>query len=338
MQSAAFALGFCALLVVSAIDYSKYGQYAKYIYIVCLLLLGATLIFGTGKRRERCKKLDSFRLDWHTAVGNRENRIYNHICKAPFNGEKNVNTKRNLFALILHIVPLVGLIMLQPDLGTTMVFLCIFAGMIFLSPAYRTNTFFSALVLIGAAVPIAWKFFLKNYQKSRIIVFFSIPKATLWATATTLSSRKIAIGSGRIFGKGLFKGTQTQLGFVPAKAHRLYIRGNRRRTRTYRLYCRNRAFIYARCAMHLRIKFVERQIRTLHLRRCRVYVYCSHFFGKYRNVYRSYAGNGYSASVFLICRLVACYKPYCNRTCFKRPKSGAESYRCKNFKHLSAQK
>ena len=49
VQSGAFAIGFCAMLAVSAIDYSKYGQYAKYIYIVCLLLLGATLIFGTGK-------------------------------------------------------------------------------------------------------------------------------------------------------------------------------------------------------------------------------------------------------------------------------------------------
>ena len=46
---------------------------------------------------------------------------------------KNVNNHRNLFVLILHIVPIAGLILLQPDLGTTMVFMCIFAGMIFVA-------------------------------------------------------------------------------------------------------------------------------------------------------------------------------------------------------------
>ena len=214
VQSLAFAIGFAAMLVVSAIDYNKYGQYAKYIYIICLLLLGATLVFGTGKEESGAKSWIRF-----GSIGIQPAEIVKigfiitfakHISMV-----KNVNNKRNLFALILHLVPIVGLILLQPDLGTTMVFLCIFAGMIFVA-GISYKYIFAALVLVGSAVPIAWKFFLKNYQKSRIIVFFN-PESDPLGDGYHVVQSKIAIGSGRIFGKGLFKGTQTQLGFVPAK-------------------------------------------------------------------------------------------------------------------------
>lgn len=214
VQSGAFAIGFIAMIAAAEIDYSRYGEWAKYIYIICILMLGATLVFGTGKEESGAKSWIRF-----GAIGIQPSEIVKigfiitfakHLSMV-----KNVNTKRNLFALILHLIPIAGLIMLQPDLGTTMVFMCIFAGMIFVAGiSYKLIA--AAAVCIGTAIPIVWKFFLQPYQKSRIIVFFN-PESDPLGDGYHVVQSKIAIGSGRIFGKGLFKGTQTQLGFVPAK-------------------------------------------------------------------------------------------------------------------------
>lgn len=214
VQSAAFALGFVAMLVVSAIDYNVYGQFAKHIYIICILLLVATLIFGTGKEESGAKSWIRF-----GSIGIQPAEIVKIGFIITFAKHlsmiKNVNNHRNLFVLILHIVPIAALILLQPDLGTTMVFMCIFAGMIFVA-GISYKYIFAALAAIGAAIPIAWNFLLQPYQKDRIIVFFN-PESDPLDKGYHVIQSKIAIGSGQIFGKGLFKGTQTQLGFLPVK-------------------------------------------------------------------------------------------------------------------------
>lgn len=214
VQSAAFALGFVAMLAVSAIDYNVYGQFAKYIYIICILMLIATLIFGTGKEESGAKSWIRF-----GSIGIQPAEIVKIGFIITFAKHlsmiKNVNNHRNLFVLILHIVPIAALILLQPDLGTTMVFMCIFAGMIFVA-GISYKYIFAALAAIGAAIPIAWNFLLQPYQKDRIIVFFN-PESDPLDKGYHVIQSKIAIGSGQIFGKGLFKGTQTQLGFLPVK-------------------------------------------------------------------------------------------------------------------------
>ena len=127
---------------------------------------------------------------------------------------ENINEPKSLLCVLAHVAPIIFLILMQPDFGTTMVFVIIVAGMLF-AAGISYKYVLSALGLIGVSLPIFWQL-LKDYQKNRILVFFNPESDPLGAGYHVIQS-KIAIGSGEIFGKGLFNGTQTQLDFLPAK-------------------------------------------------------------------------------------------------------------------------
>lgn len=213
VQSAAFAIGFVAMICISLIDYDIYGKFAKYIYIGCILSLISVLIFGTGLESNGSKswiRFGSFGIQPAEIV-----KIGFIITFAKhLSMLSNVNKKKNLLGLILHLIPIVGLIMLQPDFGTTMVFICIFVGMIFVA-GLSYKYIFAAFLGVGFSVPVIWHL-LKPYQKDRILVFLN-PESDPLGRGYHVIQSKIAIGSGRIFGKGLYQGTQTQLNYLPVK-------------------------------------------------------------------------------------------------------------------------
>ena len=123
-----------------------------------------------------------------------------------------LNTLHDLLPVAAYVgVPFL-LVLKQPDLGTSLVFMAIFLGMIF---ACGINLrllggFFAAGV---AMLPVLWHF-LKDYQKMRITVFMD-PNVDPLGSGYHIIQSKIAIGSGMLFGKGLFEGTQSQLNFLP---------------------------------------------------------------------------------------------------------------------------
>ena len=104
------------------------------------------------------------------------------------------------------------LVLKQPDLGTSLVFLAIFFGMVFIA-GVRLRLLFGILGTGLAALPVLWHF-LKDYQKMRIMVFMD-PNVDPLGAGYHIIQSKIAIGSGMHFGKGLFGGTQSQLNFLP---------------------------------------------------------------------------------------------------------------------------
>jgi rod shape determining protein RodA len=119
-----------------------------------------------------------------------------------------------LGACILVAPPLV-LVMLQPDLGTSLVFGAILAGMLFLSGASLRW-----LVVLGgsllAAFPLIWTHILRDYQKERLTSFLN-PAPDIQGAGYQLYQSQIAVGSGGMFGKGLTNGTQNQLDFLPVQ-------------------------------------------------------------------------------------------------------------------------
>ncbi|MBC8016391.1 MAG: rod shape-determining protein RodA, partial [Sporomusaceae bacterium] len=104
------------------------------------------------------------------------------------------------------------LVLKQPDLGTALVFMAILFGMIYIAGIRMKH-----LMIIFAAgiafMPIFWHF-LKDYQKMRLTVFMD-PNVDPLGSGYHIIQSKIAIGSGMLFGKGLFAGTQSQLNFLP---------------------------------------------------------------------------------------------------------------------------
>lgn len=116
-----------------------------------------------------------------------------------------------LMALFLGLLPFM-LIVRQPDLGSALIFLP--ATLIILFVWGLKYRYLIVTLLFGAvAAPLGW-FFLKPYQKKRILVFLDPTKDPLGSGYTAIQS-KIAIGSGGLFGKGYLQGTQSQLQFVP---------------------------------------------------------------------------------------------------------------------------
>ena len=102
--------------------------------------------------------------------------------------------------------------MKQPDLGSSMVLLAIFFVMMFAGGA--NIKLLSGLILSGVLLaPIAW-FSLEGFQKKRILVFLNPNMDPLGAGYHVIQS-KIAVGSGGLLGKGLYRGTQNQLQFLP---------------------------------------------------------------------------------------------------------------------------
>lgn len=124
--------------------------------------------------------------------------------------------KLNSFREILPVFIYVGipflLVLKQPDLGTSLVFLAILFGMVFVA-GIGTRYLFMIFSAGAAFLPIFWHF-LKDYQKMRLTVFID-PNVDPLGSGYHIIQSKIAIGSGMLFGKGLFEGTQSQLNFLP---------------------------------------------------------------------------------------------------------------------------
>ncbi len=104
------------------------------------------------------------------------------------------------------------LVFIQPDLGSSVILIAIWAGMIFVSGVSKKHII--ALLLFAVTVSvISWQF-IPNYQQDRVLSFLE-PLENLESSGYTAYQSKIAIGSGEIFGKGIGEGTQSKLGFLP---------------------------------------------------------------------------------------------------------------------------
>jgi rod shape determining protein RodA len=119
-----------------------------------------------------------------------------------------------LGACVLIVPPLV-LVMLQPDLGTSLVFAAILAGMLWMSGA---SLKWLALLAAGviAMIPVAWTYILRDYQKERLLSFLNATP-DIQGSGYQLYQAQIAVGSGGWMGKGLTNGTQAQGDFLPVQ-------------------------------------------------------------------------------------------------------------------------
>jgi rod shape determining protein RodA len=129
--------------------------------------------------------------------------------------ENKINKPKNICLLALHACVPLMLILLQPDYGTAMVFIFIIAVMLF-TAGLNLRYFAGAICAFIASAPLLWFFVLDEFQKERIRVFIN-PELSPMGSGYNVIQSKLAVGAGQILGKGLFKGTQIQLGFLPGK-------------------------------------------------------------------------------------------------------------------------
>lgn len=120
-----------------------------------------------------------------------------------------------IFKSIIYFFIPFFIIFKQPDLGTALTYLMIYLLMLFFSqiPKKYLISFFISLV---AFIPLVW-FFLKDYQKARLIAFIN-PSIDIQGISYNIIQSIISIGSGQFFGRGLGLGTQSKLFFLPENA------------------------------------------------------------------------------------------------------------------------
>jgi rod shape determining protein RodA len=127
-----------------------------------------------------------------------------------------LDSLRTIIGAAVLVVPPLALVMLQPDLGTSLVFAAILVGMLWMSGASM-----KWLAAMGAAViamvPVAWTYLLRDYQKERLTSFLN-PKPDITDSGYQLYQSQIAVGSGGWFGRGLTNGTQAQGDFLPVQS------------------------------------------------------------------------------------------------------------------------
>lgn len=127
--------------------------------------------------------------------------------------KEEVGAKEIIISLVLIAIP-IALVLRQPDMGTAII-LTIIGLSILAASGLLKKYIFSLAVLTGIAIPVFWSFVLKPYQKLRILSFLN-PQADPFGSGYHVLQSTIAVGSGMVFGRGLGKGFQSQLKFLPA--------------------------------------------------------------------------------------------------------------------------
>jgi rod shape determining protein RodA len=183
------------------------------IYVVSLLLLVAVDVAGkTGMGAQRWLVVGPMQIQpseiTKVAVILVLARYYQGLTR-----EQAARFLYTLPPLAVILLP-VGLVMVQPDLGTAMMVLLGGAALLF-AAGVRLWMFLAAAIAAVGCLPIAWSF-MHEYQRKRVLTFLDPDRDPLGA-GYHITQSKIAIGSGGAFGKGWLQGTQSSLNFLPEK-------------------------------------------------------------------------------------------------------------------------
>ena len=123
--------------------------------------------------------------------------------------KRKINKPLTILLILLYLAPPTLLIIKQPDYGTAMVFLVISAVMIF-SAGISLWYVIGAITVVVVSLPFVYLYILPEHAKDRIAVFLNPQTDPLGAGYNIIQSM-LAVGSGQIWGMGLFSGNQTQL-------------------------------------------------------------------------------------------------------------------------------
>jgi len=212
VQIIAFLIGICAIIITLTIDYNTFGNSYKSLYIISILMMLMVYIPGLGVIKGGARSwIDLGIIDLQTSEIAKLGFILS-FAKYIEKRYENLDTIKDLIGPVAFTAPFIILLLKQPDLGSALVFMIIAFGMMFVAGINMKIVIYGGLIGISS-MPLVYNF-LEAHQKKRIDAFLNPSDESL---NFHVNKSKTAIGSGMIYGKGIFKGTFHRGDFLPVQ-------------------------------------------------------------------------------------------------------------------------
>ncbi len=211
-QAARFAIGIGIMAVIAQFPPRLLKLWAPSLFIIGVIMLIIVDAVGViGKGAQRWLDLGFIRFQPSELM-----KIAVPMMLAWYFAERPLPPRLSHIAIAggLILLPVV-LIAVQPDLGTALLIAA--TGFMVLWLAGLSWRLLAALAVAAAALaPLLWYFYMHDYQRQRVLTFLN-PESDPRGAGYHIIQSKIAVGSGGLYGKGYFQGTQSQLEFVPER-------------------------------------------------------------------------------------------------------------------------
>ncbi|MEP1743086.1 MAG: rod shape-determining protein RodA [Kangiellaceae bacterium] len=205
-------VAFMAMIFLAWIPPRIYKKWTPFIYAGGILLLLAVVVVGEeGKGAQRWLNFGVFRFQPSEIM-----KLAVPMMVAWYFSERKLPpTLRELAVVAIIIAVPTYLILIEPDLGTSILIASSGAFAVFLA-GIRWRILLSFITVTIIYAPIHWLFVMQAYQKQRVLTFLD-PEQDRLGSGYHIIQSQIAIGSGGLHGKGWLQGTQSQLEFLPER-------------------------------------------------------------------------------------------------------------------------
>lgn len=206
-QGVVAIFGFIIYLLISQLDYRTLINLIKPSYFLIILLLILVFFLGVETRGSiRWIPLGIINIQPSEFAKPMIILFLAHFWS------NRVVTWKNIFKNLLWVLPILGLVFKQPDLGTTLTIGIIWIGTL-IGVGLNFRKLLTLLLILVLAIPLGLNS-LEDYQKQRISSFLS-PEQDPLGQGYNIIQSTIAVGSGQLLGKGFGQGTQSRLQFLP---------------------------------------------------------------------------------------------------------------------------
>lgn len=206
-------IGVVGMVLVTLVDYRRLRDFAwlPYALVMGLLALVVSSLGSEKRGTQAWFQLGSFQLQPAELA-----KVVVILAVASLLASAELPLRLRSLALALGLFALpAGLIMLQPDLGTALVFIAITMGMLLVAGARARHIVILTAVGVIAVVGVLNSDVLEEYQRDRLTTFLDSEGQDVQGEAYNSDQSLAAIAAGGVSGKGFLEGTQTRLGFVP---------------------------------------------------------------------------------------------------------------------------